>query len=724
MKFMLTILCGIFILFQSTLQAQQAPVSHISDPLMVSYWFFGQDYSIAADGQYVFLGNGDGVTIFDISNPSRPASISQVLTKQWTYTIYIKGDTLFAGGTYQLFMVDISDIAHPTIVSNLDSLKAGMSTYKAALYHNGYLYATTESYASAERGLFIYNVTANPTPVREAFIQGNSDGTSLAATGNYLYWGTENQLLILDISNPTAPQTLNTLNIKVTSLVIGGDYLYVGSESERKVTIYSISDPANPQQVTTISVRNVHLVYRNNKLYIDPNLVIYDVSDPQNPQYISETSHSSGHGIALTDTIAVTAAPDGFTTLSIADPQNPLELYYFKNSIGGIQNIFIADSLVYLAATLGMKPINMASFDTPRGLPDFSGNNAIYVRGTTVFAGIRSSIGIIVYDMQDPYHPTVIYDSYNLGLSEPMNFQVRGDTLYSAGKRELAVVDISDSTNLQLLGRWNASKDGLTTFDVRLFGHYAFFLNGAGTVDILNIQDPASIQVVGSIDSTGNHFTVEGNYLYLAGDQFHIFDISNPQSPQIISSTPINLEAFYSKVTDVVVWGNFAFISEQKYIHAYDISNKQSPQRIALFESHWNISTMEVKDGYLYGAGYGFENLFVLDVNYFVTDIHTPDLPTSLINQFELYPNYPNPFNPSTTISFTLPRSGNVEIVVFDISGRRVQTLIDTPLPAGRHQVVWNGRDASNRPVSSGVYFYRLSVDNQVVKTRKMIFQK
>ena len=72
--------------------------------------------------------------------------------------------------------------------------------------------------------------------------------------------------------------------------------------------------------------------------------------------------------------------------------------------------------------------------------------------------------------------------------------------------------------------------------------------------------------------------------------------------------------------------------------------------------------------------------------------------------EFTLDQNYPNPFNPTTTIGFTLPQAGQVSLEVFDILGRRVATLVDEFLAAGRHEAVWN---ADSSP--SGLYFYRLT---------------
>jgi predicted outer membrane repeat protein/parallel beta-helix repeat protein len=86
--------------------------------------------------------------------------------------------------------------------------------------------------------------------------------------------------------------------------------------------------------------------------------------------------------------------------------------------------------------------------------------------------------------------------------------------------------------------------------------------------------------------------------------------------------------------------------------------------------------------------------------------------------------NYPNPFNPTTTIEYALPApGGHVELSVYDVHGRRVRTLIDDDAIGGRYQVFWDGRNDHGQRLSSGVYFYRLSTPHGV-EQRKAILLK
>jgi hypothetical protein len=92
----------------------------------------------------------------------------------------------------------------------------------------------------------------------------------------------------------------------------------------------------------------------------------------------------------------------------------------------------------------------------------------------------------------------------------------------------------------------------------------------------------------------------------------------------------------------------------------------------------------------------------------------TPTMP----RRFSLFPNYPNPFNPTTTIEYDLPIVSDVTLVIFDILGRKVVTLVSGLQQPGRQRVVWN---AAEYP--SGIYFYRLKADD-FVETKKMVLLK
>ncbi len=85
---------------------------------------------------------------------------------------------------------------------------------------------------------------------------------------------------------------------------------------------------------------------------------------------------------------------------------------------------------------------------------------------------------------------------------------------------------------------------------------------------------------------------------------------------------------------------------------------------------------------------------------------------------YVLFGNYPNPFNPTTTISYNLPEAGNVQIKVYDVLGREVAKLIDETKSVGKHSVAWNG--SSN---TSGIYFYTITFNNQTLYKKMLLIK-
>ncbi|HDL01488.1 MAG TPA: T9SS type A sorting domain-containing protein, partial [candidate division Zixibacteria bacterium] len=117
-----------------------------------------------------------------------------------------------------------------------------------------------------------------------------------------------------------------------------------------------------------------------------------------------------------------------------------------------------------------------------------------------------------------------------------------------------------------------------------------------------------------------------------------------------------------------------------------------------------------------------YDNAVIAKQKYDITtDLNDNTL--SLPKQFELFQNYPNPFNPTTKIQFNLAATSEIKLEVYNVLGQKVKTIADTKLSAGVHEYQWDATDDANQSVASGIYFYRLSNDEQF-KTHKMTLLK
>lgn len=107
-----------------------------------------------------------------------------------------------------------------------------------------------------------------------------------------------------------------------------------------------------------------------------------------------------------------------------------------------------------------------------------------------------------------------------------------------------------------------------------------------------------------------------------------------------------------------------------------------------------------------------------------------PPPPTGIKNhgslspeKFELYANYPNPFNPATEIRYTIPETSRAVLSIYNINGQEVKTLVDAVQSAGAHSITWSATDSSGKSVASGTYVARLSVGN-ISKSIKLLLLK
>ena len=96
----------------------------------------------------------------------------------------------------------------------------------------------------------------------------------------------------------------------------------------------------------------------------------------------------------------------------------------------------------------------------------------------------------------------------------------------------------------------------------------------------------------------------------------------------------------------------------------------------------------------------------------------------ALPEDFQLFGNYPNPFNPTTTISYDLSNAGHVMLKVYSVLGREIATLVDGVLPVGSYETAWDGRDSQGEVVPSGMYLYRLTFGNGQSQSRVMTLLK
>ena len=212
---------------------------------------------------------------------------------------------------------------------------------------------------------------------------------------------------------------------------------------------------------------------------------------------------------------------------------------------------------------------------------------------------------------------------------------------------------------------------------------------------------------------------------------------SNPNNPPYYCDIPINRRGVYDETVwaawqaNDAAWQAAHFNSDYEVSVYFDAGNQDIwyPVSVAFKETLDTLDIPFVFDSYEGGhmaqlpERYPFAFSFLDSVMWSSElKIERPDL-RSIPVDCQLYQNFPNPFNPVTTIHYQLASGTDVNITVYDMLGNQVKTLINDIQTPGEYQVVWDGGSDAGKPVSAGIYFYRMQVGNSV-QTRRMILLK
>jgi len=238
-------------------------------------------------------------------------------------------------------------------------------------------------------------------------------------------------------------------------------------------------------------------------------------------------------------------------------------------------------------------------------------------------------------------------------------------------------------------------------------------------IDISNYQNPV---LLGSYNTPSHAYYsvfVSNNIAYVADGEsgLQVIDVSNPTAPVLLNTI---LPHPTSRINKCIISNNLLMISDNNWneLYFYNINNPAAPEFVCRYTWNLTIDNMVIEDGYLYTCN-EYYGLNILDLNQVMEAEDSIQLPSITFN----LKNYPNPFNPETTISFELSKPGNVVLNIYNLKGELVKKLINNQLSNGKHSIVWDGKDNNGHICSSGVYYYKLE-SNGEVEIKRMLLLK
>ncbi|MCC7431019.1 choice-of-anchor J domain-containing protein [bacterium] len=288
-------------------------------------------------------------------------------------------------------------------------------------------------------------------------------------------------------------------------------------------------------------------------------------------------------------------------------------------------------------------------------------------------------------------------------------------------------------------------------FLLNLSGKGAILSNDFWTTVFSDSVLPASWKFVDN-DSSGNGFALadstEFGNLYPHGSDYFVWSNYFNANGYLLDEWLISPQIQLPSGTNQQIWLKFwASAVDGNYPDSLKIKISTTDTLLTSFVevSHFKVSgPLEVWHEYAVNlSAYASQNVY-LAFNYFHTEggswgansdfVRLDDFSLGLLTgtekeanilplAYKLEQNFPNPFNPTTAIRFSLPKTEKVSLEIFNVKGQLVKTLVKGFILAGNNKVFWNGTDSSGNLVSSGVYFYRLKTDS-FSQSKKMTFLK
>jgi hypothetical protein len=339
----------------------------------------------------------------------------------------------------------------------------------------------------------------------------------------------------------------------------------------------------------------------------------------------------------------------------------------------------------------------------PKILNNVVSGNSLSRSGGWVGAGmcIGNSIGIILdhLTMSGNYSGAIYLGNSSAALSNSIIANTSGNAIQW---------DASSTVTVGYSDFWNNS------------GHIVGALQGAGDVTWgWNANGVACDKYYNIFRDP--FFTADTTYHLTA--QSPCIDAGNPASPKDPDNTIADIGVYYfqhvptklqvtSSPATASVYLDTILVGKTPLLIGYISPGSHSVKLTLAGYNSW-IDTIQV------GAG-STANVSV-ELSTF-TDVDD-ERPVSLPTEFTVAQNFPNPFNPSTTIAYELPKTMHVEIDIYNMLGQLIVTLANNQQTAGYHRVDWNGCTPDGREVSSGIYLYVIRADDQV-QSRKMLLMK
>ena len=685
-----------------------------------------------ADGYAYLVGSGggnagtnpwQGAIILDLYDPENPAEVGR-WEEEYLHDIYVKNDTAYGCDIYNgsLFIIDVSDKSNPTTM--VEHNYSNYGCHAVWLTHDS-KYAIT---ADEESGGYVYIFDIQDF----------------------------NNINLLSTWYPNEPEVQNK---SVHNVFIKDSLLYV-SYYVYGTRIVDISDPYNPTEVGyydwypgqnglyngnwgTYPFTNNGLIYSSDYTGNGFFIMSYPFMGEVEFEEINDTENN-------TDPISFNVSIDESPNYNIN--YSSLKLYW------GLDGV-VTDSTLLISS--GANFVGSLNPSGENGIMHYyvafstqSGDRVTKPYGAP-FSSYTFNIGVdnippeveLITDIEDQFYPSGSYDilsiaSDNIGINsvelfwQAGNNQIQSIICEETFNQDFGTVylgsisydGISPGTEIRY---WTVATDASSQSNQSESDEKHFYISDQYALG--NFEDASSMNSW-DLGDWGRQY-VNHTIKWAINDSPNGLYAPNTYNPCYLID-PINLTHFSKaylkfKSGELLRPGDYGYVQVKRgdnpnWINILTISAWNNQE---LFERYINLDTY-INEDELYlrllmtsDSDDESQGWYVDDINLVLNqdmppNVHTDLNMSNIPNQLALNPSYPNPFNPNTRISFSLPRLSNVNIQVVDINGRKIRNLLNNIVEPGNHTISWNGTNDNGVNMSSGIYFIILNVDGSILSQK------
>ncbi len=671
------------------------------------------------------------LALYDVSDLMNPVQISSIPAIAEYHRVALEGDLLYVlDCPEQIFVVDIGYPSAPEIVQTIDigshSSDVIIEFFGVLNSRLAYIYRIYQGDEYRTRWLCWDLADIEQPSLTTFFETTNDDPRSIQLYNDRAYVLYSTVITVQDITQPDwALESTITLGYSTLDMCIREEILY--TVTSEMLSTYQLTSTGSIALLDQIEVTGRTIHWEDNSVllqgpahYNDPCDLI-DVRDPAALEFVGR--------ITLPRNLCVI---DGdFLYIEI-------DGYWVQFDFSSPENIGIIGEIEGLAHVSN----HIAKFD---------------IVDQYLFSLVYGSLN--VHDISDigSHHLIECVSLYG----DTPQYEIDGNYLFISdcldGVNSLAIHDISDLSDFLRIATYHAEVFD-TIKDIEVRGDYVYYThdNNLSIIFINTIEDPL-LHTEMPIAGPNDHMRIVNDFLYMwdedngliiytlenlvvpefitsiqpgtirdvaffesgfaiIGDTWaQLYDNSDPEAPILMSTIePVDGSSFETGLFD----GTRLLLADNRCyrIFIYDVTNLQNPELTHTYE--WNRPTtqMQIIDDCLYATN-GDPSISIIDLQ--MIDNDPQDVPKPDFN----LTNYPNPFNPTTTILMNLPEEGHAGLTIYNIKGQKVRTLLDDWAQAGERRISWDGKDDDGAAQPSGVYLYRMRC-NDVDTCRKMILIK